>query len=201
MSSLYPPENLGFDSGLASAQAASGAAAYSTDMAEAQERLQAEISARQRDAGTAVATIDRQGYRLGGLFILAKYNATSELAPLPAVYRLPGAPDGVVGLANLHGNVVPVFELARWFEVTHDPKATPMLLVLGFGDAAVGIIIDGLPQRKRFLPTHEVGLEFGHPRMAHFASAAYQDQTSGDVWMEFDHQRFFEAFANRFGTN
>lgn len=173
-------------------------------MSDAQTRLFAEISARQNAVGHKDDLIERQGYRVGDLCILAKFDATSELAVMPSIYRLPGAPDGVKGLANLHGNVVPVFELARWFNVTHDPKATPMLLVLGYGDEAIGVIIDGLPVRKRFSPNDEVPVELGHPRMARFATAAYREQGNQSdqytVWMEFDHQRFFETFARRFAV-
>jgi twitching motility protein PilI len=190
--------------------ASAGAQAWSqrpsdmSEMSEAQSRLFAEINARQNAVEHKDDLIERQGYRVGDLCILAKFDATSELAVMPPIYRLPGAPDGVKGLANLHGNVVPVFELARWFNVTHDPKATPMLLVLGYGDEAIGVIIDGLPVRKRFSPNDEVPVDLGHPRMARFAIAAYRELSDqadpGAVWMEFDHQRFFETFARRFAV-
>ncbi len=166
------------------------------DVATAQARVLAEIASRQADGVAATDAIERQGYRIGELRILAKYDATSELATMPTIYRLPGAPEGVRGLANLHGNVVPVFELTRWFGVEHDVQVTQMLLVLGHGDAAVGVVIDGLPERKRFSPADAVPIESGHARMARFAHAAYRD--AHGVWLEFDNTRFFEAFAKRF---
>ena len=173
-------------------------------MSDAQTRLFAEINARQNAVEHKDDFIERQGYRIGDLRILAKFDATSELSVMPSIYRLPGAPDGVKGLANLHGNVVPVFELTRWFNVTHDPKATPMLLVLGYGDEAIGVVIDGMPVRKRFSPNDEVSVDLGHPRMARFATAAYREsgaQTQTDpIWMEFDHRRFFDVFARRFAA-
>ncbi len=169
-----------------------------SEMVAAQTRLFAEISARENATNRKDDRIERQGYRVGDLRILAKFDATSELVTMPPVYRLPGAPDGVKGLANLHGNVVPVFEIARWFNVTHNPQATPMLLVLGYGDAAIGVVIDGLPVRKSFLPTDEVPIESGHPRLARFAHSAYRD--SDGIWMEFDDRRFFETFTRRFAA-
>jgi chemotaxis signal transduction protein len=167
------------------------------DVASAQARVLAEIAARQ-NAAVVSNSIERQGYRIGALRILSKYDASSELAPLPAIYRLPGAPDGVKGLANMHGNVVPVFELTRWFGVEHNQEAQQMLLVLGHGEGAVGVVIDGLPERKRFTQGDEVAVAMGHPRVARFAKAAYRD--SGGIWMEFDDRRFFETFARRFST-
>lgn len=167
------------------------------DVATAQARVLGEIAARQ-NATVASDSIDRQGYRIGALRILSKYDASSELAPMPKVYRLPGAPEGVKGLANMHGNVVPVFELTRWFGVEHSTGVQQMLLVLGHGEGAVGVVIDGLPERKRFTAADEVAVAMGHPRMARFAKAAYRD--SGGIWMEFDDRRFFETFARRFAN-
>ena len=200
------------------AQVWSPGAAEISEMSAAQSQLFAEINARQNAVEHKDDFIDRQGYRIGDLRILAKFDATSELLVMPTIYRLPGAPDGVRGLANLHGNVVPVFELARWFNVMHDSKATPMLLVLGYSDEAIGVIIDGLPVRKRFSPSDEVSVGLGHARMARFAIAAYCDDSGDDgsddgsdgggdhssppqpnaIWMEFDHRRFFDTFARRF---
>ena len=205
MSSLFPPTTSSADfAGFAASAAPNNVLdalsrdAGISDMSDAQTRLFAEISARENAVGHKDDLIERQGYRVGDLRILAKFDASSELAVMPTIYRLPGAPDGVKGLANLHGHVVPVFELARWFNVVHDPKATPMLLVLGYGSAAIGVVIDGLPVRKRFSPADEVSVGIGNPRMARFAHSAYRD-TEG-VWMEFDDQRFFETFTRRFAA-
>jgi chemotaxis signal transduction protein len=167
------------------------------DVASAQARVLAEIAARQ-NATAVTNNIDRQGYRIGALRILSKFDASSELAPMPQIYRLPGAPEGVKGLANMHGNVVPVFELTRWFGVEHSDGLQQMLLVLGHGEGAVGVVIDGLPERKRFTPADEVAVAMGHPRMARFAKAAYRDRDG--IWMEFDDRRFFETFARRFAN-
>jgi twitching motility protein PilI len=188
----------GTTSANAGAQTWSARPSDMSEMSEAQSRLFAEINARQNAVEHKDDFIDRQGYRIGDLRILAKFDATSELSVMPPIYRLPGAPEGVKGLANLHGNVVPVFELARWFNVTHDVKATQMLLVLGYGEDAVGVIIDGLPERKRFSPLDAVAVETGHPRLARFAKAAFRDSTG--IWMEFDDRRFFETFARRFSV-
>jgi twitching motility protein PilI len=163
-------------------------------IASEQARIMGEIQARQSATRVENEYVERQGFQIGELKFLARFDATSELSELPAIYRLPGAPAGVIGLANLHGNVVPVFELAHFFEVTHTGGAKPMLLVLGSGENAAAVVIDGLPERKRFLPQDAVGLEFEHPSLALYSLGSYRD-TNG-VWTEFDAQRFFEDFAN-----
>jgi chemotaxis signal transduction protein len=92
----------------------------------------------------------REGFRIGELGLMIRYEAGSELADLPPTYRLPNAPDWFLGMANLHGVLVPVFDLARYFGVKHIADAKPMLLVLAHGADAAGVVIDGLPARLRF---------------------------------------------------
>ena len=90
-----------------------------------------------------------QGFRVGPLGLMVGYADGSELMELPAVYRLPNAPAWFLGIANLHGAMTPVFDLATYLGVTPDPTAKRMLLVLLHGADAAGVVIDGLPRRLR----------------------------------------------------
>ncbi|HMA06304.1 MAG TPA: chemotaxis protein CheW [Ramlibacter sp.] len=92
----------------------------------------------------------REGFRMGELRLMIHYEDGNELTDLPPVYRLPRAPGWFLGMANLHGTLVPVFDPAALFGVAHASEAKPMLLVLGHGDEKAGVVIDGLPQRLRF---------------------------------------------------
>lgn len=91
----------------------------------------------------------RQGFRIGELGLMVDYAQGSELTELPVVHRLPHAPEWFAGLCNLHGALVPVFDLAPRLGLEHDAKAKPMLLVLGHGPDAAGLMVDGLPSRLR----------------------------------------------------
>lgn len=92
----------------------------------------------------------RQGFRIGSLALMIPYAEGSELTDMPPVHRLPNAPTWVLGMANLHGMLVPVFDLARRFGVDRLAQNKSMLLVLGHGADAAGVVIDSLPQRLRF---------------------------------------------------
>ena len=92
----------------------------------------------------------RQGFCIGSLNLMIGYADGSELTELPAVYRLPSAPQWLLGMANLHGMLIPVFDLARQFGIDRDAPAKPMLLVLAHGADSTGILIDGLPERLRW---------------------------------------------------
>ena len=92
----------------------------------------------------------REGFRIGYLGLMIRYEKGSELIDLPQVFALPNAPGWFSGIANLHGTLVPVFDLARYLDVEHLPDAKPMLLVLSHGIEAAGVVVDGMPVRLRF---------------------------------------------------
>jgi twitching motility protein PilI len=92
----------------------------------------------------------RQGFRIGSLNLMIRYEDGSELTELPQLHRLPNAPHWFSGMANLHGMLVPVFDLARHFGIERAAAGKPMLLVLAHGADAAGVVIDGLPQRLRY---------------------------------------------------
>ncbi len=92
----------------------------------------------------------REGFQIGHLGLMIRYQDGSELSDLPVSYRLPNAPAWFIGVANLHGLLVPVFDLAAYLGIEHRSGAKPMLLVLGHGPDAAGVVIDGLPLRLRF---------------------------------------------------
>jgi chemotaxis signal transduction protein len=94
----------------------------------------------------------RQGFRVGHLALMIRFDAGSSLTDLPATRRLPNSPAWFIGMANLNGALIPVFDLAHYLGVDASAPAKPMLLVLGHGDDAAGIVIDGLPQRLRAGP-------------------------------------------------
>ena len=98
----------------------------------------------------------RQAFRIGHMRLLAPFATASELVEMPNVYPLPRMPANLLGLVNLHGRIVPLFDLAALFETQHLPREKRMLLVIGHGNDAAGIVIDGLPRRMVFLPETQI---------------------------------------------
>lgn len=94
----------------------------------------------------------RQGFRVGTLNLMIRYELGSELAEVPALHRMPNAPAWFLGMTNLHGALLPVFDLAAWVGLERSRGARPMLLVLAHGADAAGVLIDGLPERLRIAP-------------------------------------------------
>jgi twitching motility protein PilI len=129
--------------------------------------------------------IVRQAFRVGRMRLLAPFATASELTEMPDVYPLPRAPDNLLGLVNLHGRIVPLFDLAALFETEHLPREKRMLLVIGHGDQAAGIVIDGLPRRMVFAPESKIV----PPQLpAGAAGAVLATYLAGnDAWFEFDY--------------
>jgi chemotaxis signal transduction protein len=152
-------------------------------------QVDAEIAARLLIEADIARYIQRRGFCIGDLKLLVPLDATSEVLDMPPLFRLPGAPTGIKGLANRHGRVVPVLDLSVLFEMSPGHRAKSWLLVCGKGDEAVGIVIDSLPERKSFVQDDEIPLsEIEHP-IAGYAKAAYLD--GRHIWIDIDPEKFF----------
>lgn len=58
-----------------------------------------------------VNTIRRLGFRIGNLGLLIAEQATSELSEVLAICPIPFSKNWLLGLMNLRGNLMPVFDL------------------------------------------------------------------------------------------
>jgi len=138
--------------------------------------------------------IVRQAFRIGHMRLLAPFATASELVEMPNVYPLPRMPANLLGLVNLHGRIVPLFDLAPVFETTHLPREKRMLLVIGHGVAAAGIVIDGLPRRMVFQPENEI-LPPGLSAAA--ATAVVATYANGqDAWFEFNYVQLLDQLVS-----
>jgi chemotaxis signal transduction protein len=165
--------------------------AKSVDINALKAQIDAEIAARLLVEADFASHIHRRSFCVGDLKLLMDMDATSEVVEMPQLFRLPGAPAGVKGLANRYGRVVPVVDLSAVFGFQHNFAATEWLLVCGRGDEAVGIIIDSLPERKKFTRDDEISLaEVKHP-IAAYAKAAYIEWQ--DTWIDIDTGVLFAA--------
>jgi twitching motility protein PilI len=150
-----------------------------------------------RGATIGIAPVERQraryGFRVGSIGLLVGQDTVSEVVEQTSVYPLPNTPSWLVGLVNLRGNLVPVFDIKQFFDLedgnTQDKRR---LLILDRGYKAAGVLIDGLPQpaATRYvlsrLPPLPAALR------THVAKAFTQDDR---IWLEFDHEGFFQSLG------
>ncbi len=116
-----------------------------------------------KDASKQRASIflHRQGFRLNNYNLMVRFEDGNQISEIPNIYPLPNAPKWFLGMSNINGQTIPVFNLKEYFGITNydqdsqrikvnkitTDKKTPMLFVIQQGDNATGIIIDGLLER------------------------------------------------------
>lgn len=136
----------------------------------------------------------RYGFRVGELGLLISSDAGSEVLAMPPVAALPGSPPGFLGLINLRGNLVPLYELRVLLGIgPRQADAGTVVLVFGQGEQAVGVVSEGYP--SALFTLHPLSSLPPLPAaLQSQVSAGYvQDET---VWLEFDHGSFFEAVCS-----
>lgn len=144
------------------------------------------------------ATGDRQGLRIGAVRLATTFRDARELARVPRIARVPSVPDWLLGLANLHGQPLPVFDIATLLGTEHDTTQPSMLLVVGEGDELAALVIDGPTLR---LAVHRA---VERPEVP-WALARHVDRgfvAAGDaatLWLEFDIARYLAELADVIG--
>ena len=134
-----------------------------------------------------------QGVRIGAVGLMLSYEDSSELTEVPELYYLPNSPVWVKGLANLHGNLIPVLDVAEYLGIeaqtdhsaVHMPaRAKNMLMVLGHGAEAAGVLVDGISQRLTPLKRHKTDTDTAPELLlAHLRGAYFIDN---QLWFDLD---------------
>jgi chemotaxis signal transduction protein len=134
----------------------------------------------------------RYGFRVGGLNLLIARGTDAKLVEARGIAPIPHTPAWLIGMKNLAGHPTPVFDLRAALGLpAGEAPAAPMVLVLGKGDDALGLQIDGHTTALRGLASAQGAATAVPERLAPYSSTAWVG--NGTVWLEFDHQRFFAA--------
>jgi len=135
-------------------------------------------------------------FRVGPLGLLFPSDAAREVLAPPPVSRVPHTAAWLQGLANVRGELVPVVDAAAAFGVARDSRARTYLLLFGQGEAAVGVLIDGLPRLfdpsaavPRPTPTELPDLLAG--------SVIGACEHDGRTWLDIDVDQLLDALARR----
>lgn len=132
----------------------------------------------------------RYGFRVSTLGFLIKPGCTSEVLDKPDIWSLPGSSSWLLGLVNLRSNLVPVFDLRELFDLPpRDAAARQLVLVIDQGDKAVGMLIDDYPK-----PLFDMNIFSGLPQLPEELQAYIRCGYTKDdsIWLEFDHESYFE---------
>ncbi|MFT5445299.1 MAG: twitching motility protein PilI [Gammaproteobacteria bacterium] len=130
----------------------------------------------------------RYGVLIGGQRLLLDGSGAVRVLETGPMSRLPNTHSWCLGLANVRGQLVPVFDLAQW-QNQPVPESGRMTLVIGADDQAAATLVD-LSPRNVLLPD----VACTEPALpAGFAAYAGQAFALGDgVWTELDWDALFD---------
>lgn len=138
----------------------------------------------------------RLGFHVGNIALLIAEQATSELTGMMQTCPIPNTAPWLVGLINLRGNLLPVFDLNMMLGLEKGPDKKRMLLILGQGDSAGGIVIDGFPVHITFTEGDRLQTLPPLPEAIRpFATSGFEK--SGEIWFNFDHVGFFQSLVSK----
>lgn len=83
------------------------------------------------------------GFELAELHFMISARYSCEVFVDLAISSLPNAPECLVGLSNIRGTIVPIYQLHSILDATRSEKT--IALVVGKGESAIGLIVDALP--------------------------------------------------------
>ena len=99
----------------------------------------------ERDLGTDVAA-GGIVLRLGASRYAVAMADVAEVAPVPEVTRVPGAPAWLAGVANWRGRILPVLDLRPLLAAEVVPLASSArIVVLSRGDLVAGVLAEAVP--------------------------------------------------------
>jgi len=145
----------------------------------------------------------RYGFCAGKQNILIDGKTICEVVQSAQIYRIPNTRAWVLGVINLRGNLVPVFDLLKRLDTTATGVEDQRLLVMDQGESAVGIYIDGLPRALKIDPEDAaqrtaVPAELPESIREHVTAAFRVDD---DIWLEVDHRELFAELLTDSGIH
>jgi len=137
---------------------------------------------------------EQYAYRLGQIAFFAPRDTLSEVIEDVNYAHLPLMPDTVLGLCNVRGNLVPVFNLHQFLDVELAGKKRH-LLCIGDGDDMVGVLLDDMPFRvKRNECKALRSAPIVPPSVQPFISQVY---IKGDqIILDYQHEDMFSSLCN-----
>lgn len=148
------------------------------------------------EAADGSSQIQRYGFRIGGCRFVHDLNLAVELIEPPACYELPNSRAWFPGLVNLRGNLVPVFDLKSLLGGAGVAGGRQMLLVIGSGERAAALVIDGTPDHISIDAGSRIDEPDGVPEiLRNHLQGAYQ--YAGETWYQASYEGVFGSLAQR----
>jgi len=143
----------------------------------------------------SVTTERRHGFWVGNIGLLLPSDITSEVSEGLAICRLPNTSRWMVGMCNLRGNMVPVFDLGLLLDIHVEKDAKRKLLFLKIDDEWVGVYSDRVPTRIILDEANRLNDIPPLPdELRAFVHTCYQQK---DIWLDWDIKNFISWIAEK----
>ena len=129
-------------------------------LAQISERLTAAGSIQlSRTQPKSVSPVDRMQavvFTLAGVHYAVDIAHVSEVGRRSDITRVPGVANWVLGVINLHGEIVSVVDLARFLELNAaTQRSVEVMIVMHAGDQKIGLMVDEIEPIFTF-PTEQI---------------------------------------------
>lgn len=88
-------------------------------------------------------------FRCGELTYGIEGAHVGEVVKQPQITVVPGLPDWVMGVTNLHGTILSVVDLGRFFEASSDQRPT-MMFIAKAENQTIGLMVDAISKLDSF---------------------------------------------------
>ena len=157
-------------------------------------------------AADTIGATDRDGaqsyvvFRLGGEGYALEVMRVQEVLDVPALTEVPGSPKCLLGVINLRGHVVPVYDLRIPFGLKGEPDRThaPSVLIVetepGNESQVTGLVVDRVSDVLEFSPDEvQPSPQLGLGKTTPFVRGLIRHQEAFLLVLDLD--RVFSALA------
>ena len=132
-------------------------------------------------------------FRIGESPLACSMEQVHEFLPIPAFTPVPGTKPWILGLANIHGDLLTIIDLA-WYLAGERSKVTmrTRLLIASLRGRPVGLLVDEVFGQRHFVT--DEGKTARLPAGSPLKSFVHKQYRSGkDVWHELDIETLFST--------
>lgn len=132
-------------------------------------------------------------FRIGKARLACNTKQVNEYLPIPAFTPVPGTKPWILGLANVHGDLLTVIDFA-WFLNGERSTVTmrTRLLAASLRGRPVGLMVDEVYGQRHFV--NDEGNPSALPKESPLSAYVHKQYRSGtDVWQELDLETLFST--------
>lgn len=152
------------------------------------------ISLPQKESSIKNKARSFHAFTIGTIGFLLPAEMISEIAENVAYCQLPNTNTVLYGMANLRGNIIPIFDLHAQFNIESKAKNNRKVLIIGEGRDAAAVLIDELPIRLIISPEDKIsGIPPLENELQQHVKTCYHAKEK--TWLDLDMPALFSTLS------